>query len=71
MTRIGPFLDVASLETLRRMLEYAGANAGEMEHFELAIRSWDRGSVWISNLTEVGATLLGIRVDGRLQKRIG
>jgi hypothetical protein len=59
-TAIGQFLDVASLETLRRLLRYAGADEEEMQHFEKCVKAWGKGSIWIDNLTKDGAKLLGI-----------
>jgi hypothetical protein len=59
-TSISPFLDVASLETLRRLLRHSGADEDEMQHFEHCIQAWGKGSVWIENLTEEGAHLLRI-----------
>jgi hypothetical protein len=59
-TCISPLLDVASLETLRRLLRHAGTDEDEMQHFEHCIRAWGKGSVWIDNLTEEGAHLLGV-----------
>lgn len=62
-TVIAPFLDVASLDTLRRLLQYAGADAEEMKHFEQCVSAWGKGSVWIENLTDHGAKLFGVRVQ--------
>jgi hypothetical protein len=66
-TVIGPRLDVASLDTLRRLLRYAGANAEEMKEFEHSLGAWGKGSVWISNLTDAGAKLLRIRIQNPVQ----
>ena len=60
-TRISPILDVASLETLRRLLRRAGTDEDEMQHFEQCIQAWGKGSVWIDNLTKEGVNLLGIQ----------
>jgi hypothetical protein len=62
-TVVGPFVDVASLDTLRRLLHYAGADKDAMEHFEYALGAWGKGSVWIDKLTDEGARLLRIRVQ--------
>jgi len=59
-TCISPLLDVASLETLRRLLRRAGTDEDEMQHFEHCIRTWGKGSVWIDNVTEEGAHFLGV-----------
>ena len=66
-TVIGPRLDVASLDTLRRLLQYAGANTEEMSEFERSLGAWNKGSVWISNLTDAGAKLLRIRIQNPVQ----
>ena len=70
-TIIGPNLDVASLDTLRRLLLHAGVDTEEMEHFEYCVRTWGRGSIWVNNLTDGGAKLLKIRVpeNGQISLR--
>jgi hypothetical protein len=60
-TVVGPYVDVASLETLRRLLQFAGADSEAMKHFEDCLTAWGRGSVWIDNLTDEGAKLLRVR----------
>jgi hypothetical protein len=69
-TRISPALDVASLETLRRLLRRAGTDEDEMQHFEQCVRTWGKGSVWIDNLTREGANLLGIQVQQPVEEQI-
>lgn len=60
-TVVGPYVDVASLDTLRRLLQCAGADAEAMKEFEHSLGAWGRGSVWIANLTDEGAKLLRVR----------
>ena len=62
-TPLSPFVDVESLDTLRRLLRCAGASAKEMESFEGDIKVWSHSSVWIDELTPDGARLLRIRVS--------
>ena len=60
-TVVGPYVDVASLDTLRRLLQYAGADAEGMKEFERCLTWWGRGSIGINNLTDAGAKLLRVR----------
>ena len=68
-TRISPLLDVASLETLRRLLRRAGTDEDEMQHFEQCIQAWGKGSVWIDNLTKEGINLLGVRIQQPVEEQ--
>jgi hypothetical protein len=61
-TVVGPYVDVASVDTLRRLLQFAGASEEAMKEFEHSLTWWGRGSVWIDNLTDEGAKLLRVRL---------
>jgi hypothetical protein len=47
-TMLGPMVDVASAETLRRLLTYLGATPGQIAEFENCNRRWGQGTVQIT-----------------------
>jgi hypothetical protein len=47
-TSISPFIQVASQETLIRLLRYVGAGDAEIEEAETDIRRWSRGGIHIT-----------------------
>ena len=65
-TALSPFVDVESLDVLRRLLRCAGASDTEMTDFEAAVSRWSHASCWISDLTPDGARLLRIDVKAML-----
>ena len=58
-TVLAPYRSVSSLETLRRLIIFAGAPAEEVEAFNRNVKRWGRGSIWL-DLTPGGSQLLRI-----------
>ena len=44
-TILGPYVPVASVDTLRRMLVYLGATPEQLEDFNRSYRRWGQGGV--------------------------
>ena len=47
-TILGPYVPVASVDTLRRMLAYLGATPEQLEDFNRSYRRWGQGTVRIT-----------------------
>lgn len=58
-TRLGPYRDVASEETLLRLFRYLGASEEAMREAENDLRRWSRGGIHI-DVPEDRVGLLGI-----------
>lgn len=59
-TPISPYITVATLETLIRLLRYVGAGEIEIAEVHEDVRRWSRGSVYV-DLAPGRKNLLGIR----------
>jgi hypothetical protein len=61
-TRLGPYRDVASEETLLRLFRYLGASDDAMQEAERDLRRWSRGGIHI-DVPEDRLRLLDIEAE--------
>ena len=61
-TRLGPYRDVASEETLLRLFRYLGASEEAMQEAENDLRRWSRGGIHI-DVPEDRLRLLDIEAE--------
>lgn len=59
-TVISPYRQVATIESLLKLLRYAGATEADLDGVQQCIRCWSRGSVFITLATD-RKNLLAIR----------